>query len=135
MQNVFFESVVDFNHRVLNIQQREVGFLNDAELAISGKCLREEIEEFEECHKAGDIIGSIDGVIDLMYFAVGVLYKMGLTPETITLVGQAVHDANMEKKLGVNAKRGDGSAADAVKPADWVGPEIRIADILDGLNN
>jgi predicted HAD superfamily Cof-like phosphohydrolase len=43
----------------------------------------------------------------------------------------AVHEANMEKKLGVVAKRGDGSAADAVKPEGWIPPEGRIEAILD----
>jgi hypothetical protein len=37
----------------------------------------------------------------------------------------------MEKKLGVNAKRGDGSAADAVKPEGWESPEHRIGAILE----
>lgn len=126
----FANNVVHFNQVVLNIPQREVGFLNEAEFEISQKCLLEEVNEFVESHKNGDIIGTIDGLIDMMYFGVGVLYKLGLTVENIEDIGQHVHDKNMEKKLGVVAKRGDGSAADAVKPENWIGPEVGIGEIL-----
>lgn len=128
----FPHQVVEFNQKVLNIQQRNKDILNKAEYDISVKCLKEEIQEFEEAYENGDYIGQVDALIDLMYFAIGVLYKKGLTPEEIVLCSTAVHEANMEKKLGVNHRRGDGSAADAVKPEGWIAPEQRIIDILDG---
>jgi predicted HAD superfamily Cof-like phosphohydrolase len=127
----FAHQVVDFNQQVLGIAQRPIGMLGDAEFEISKKCLEEETLEFVEAHQAGDIIKAVDGIVDLMYFAVGVLYKMGLTPDQIVEIQTAVHEANMEKKLGVVAKRGDGSAADAVKPEGWIPPEGRIEAILD----
>ena len=128
----FVDQVVEFNQRVLKIDQREVDMLKPNEFEISMKCLQEELDEFEEAFKSGDIIGCIDAIIDLKYFAVGVMYKMGLTPENKKLCMTAVHEANMEKKLGVNTKRAVEGAADAVKPAGWVPPEERIANILDG---
>lgn len=128
----FAIQVVEFNQKVLKIEQRECAMLNDAEYNISVKCLHEEIHEFSEAHSHGDFIGCVDGMIDLMYFATGVLYKLGLTAQEIDMCSSAVHEANMEKKLGVNHHRGDGSAADAIKPADWAPPEERIATILDG---
>lgn len=131
--NKFFSDVVDFNQRVLNIEQREVGMLNQAEFDISKKSLQEEVDEFVEAHNNGDLISTIDSVVDLMYFGVGVLYKLGLNAEQIGDICSAVHNANMDKKLGVVAKRGDGSAADAVKPEGWVGPEERIGNILDAI--
>ena len=128
----FPHQVVEFNAKVLNIGQRDKDMLAQAEHDISKKCLTEEINEFLEAHANGDFVGCVDAMIDLMYFANGVLYKMGLTPDEIVQCSTAVHEANMEKKLGVNHRRGDGSAADAIKPADWVSPEERIMDILDG---
>ena len=127
----FALNVVDFNQRVLKIDQRKLDMLSPEELEISKKCLLEEVTEFLDAHNEGDMIGCIDAMIDLKYFATGVLYKMGLTAETIDKCELAVHECNMEKKLGVNHRRGDGSAADAVKPENWRGPEERIADILD----
>ena len=131
--NRFVSEVVHFNQVILGIEQRPVGLLNDAELNISIKSLNEEIDEFETEHANGNIIGAIDGIVDLLYFGIGVLYKMGLSDEEIGQVCSAVHNANMDKKKGVNARRGDGSAADAVKPENWVGPEERIASILDAI--
>lgn len=127
----FPHQVVEFNSRVLNIQQRPKDMLSKAEYDISVKCLKEEVQEFEEAYNQGDYIGAVDAMIDLMYFAVGVLYKKGLSANQIESCCTAVHEANMEKKLGVNHRRGDGSAADAVKPEGWVAPEQRIIDILD----
>ncbi len=131
MSQHFIDQVVEFNQRVLNIGQREVDMLNSQEFEISMKCLQEELDEFEEAFKNGDLIGCIDAIIDLKYFAVGVLYKMGLSPDTQKACCTAVHSANMEKKLGVNAKRAVEGAADAVKPEGWVSPEERIIEILD----
>lgn len=124
-------NVVDFNQRVLKIDQRQIGMLIPDEFDISVKCLNEEVREFQEAFAKGDLVGMIDAMVDLKYFATGVMYKLGLSALTIDRCEEAVHYANMEKKLGVNAHRGDGSAADAVKPIDWVGPEERISRILD----
>jgi predicted HAD superfamily Cof-like phosphohydrolase len=126
-----FTSVIDFNQRVLHVLPRPLGLLNEAETEITAKCLREESDEFEAAIAEGDFIGAVDALVDSIYFAIGGLYKLGLTAESIEQSIFAVHNANMEKKLGVNARRGDGSAADAVKPEGWVGPEERISVILD----
>lgn len=127
----FTRNIVDFNQKVLGIAPREKNMLNDSEFDITMECLQEEVREFMESHIGGDFIGCIDAIVDLRYFAVGVLYKLGLTAEQIEQIDQAVHDANMQKKLGKKEGRGDGVAADAVKPEGWVSPEERIAAILD----
>lgn len=127
----FAHQVIDFNQKVLKIEVRVHAPLAVHEHDISIKCLEEEIREFKEAHETGDFIGQIDAIIDLQYFAMGMLYKMGLTGEQIDRCMTAVHEANMEKKLGVVARRGDGTAADAVKPTDWVAPEQRIGEILE----
>lgn len=217
--NKVIESIVEFNQRVLGIAQRKLASLNKSEANISVESILEEYQEYKDAHKEGDFIKGIDAIGDLIYFAVGVLYKLGQTPSEIfasitdeslnhqggifhaigkyfqvsdekgfvasadideiealikskleefkkfndseDVVGQincvaqilkfavsfmlemgisedkaeqillAIHDANMTKKLGVNAKRGDGVAADAVKPADFVPPEKRIEQILE----
>lgn len=131
MTKSFVEQVVEFNQRVLKIEQRPVGMLSQAEFEITMKSLQEELDEFEEAYKNGDMIGCIDALIDLRYFAVGALYKQGLSAQTISSCDVAVHDANMEKKLGVVEKRATDGAADAVKPEGWIAPEMRIIEILD----
>lgn len=121
--------IIDFNQLILGIEQREKGLLAPDEFAISHKCLAEEVEEFIIAHDAGNLIGSIDAIIDNIYFAFGILYKLGLNAEEINRCIAAVHLCNMTKKRGTNAKR-DTGAADAIKPADWIGPEDRIKEIL-----
>jgi len=127
----FVDQVIEFNQQVLKIEQRPIDMLPKNEFEISMKCLQEELDEFEEAYKNGDLIGCIDAIIDLRYFAIGVLYKKGLTAEAIKLCDTAVHSANMEKKLGTNAKRAVEGAADAVKPVGWIPPEERIIEILE----
>jgi len=134
MDNVkqdFVSQVVDFNQNVLKIEPRFLSMLPTHEFQLSMACLQEEIDEFEEAYRNGDLIACIDSIIDLRYFAIGVLYKMGLKSETINKCDTAVHEANMEKKLGVVVKRAVDGAADAVKPEGWVAPEKRIEAILD----
>ena len=130
MTHQYVEDIIEFNQRVLGIQQRELGMMPEAESDITIKCLNEEAEEFQMAYDNLDFIGTIDALIDSIYFAVGAMYKQGLDARQISQCMDAVHQANMEKKLGVNHHRGDGSAADAVKPEGWVSPEERIAEIL-----
>lgn len=130
-QQTFAHQVVDFNQQVLKIEQRKQGFLDEGTADISVSCLQEELDEFKEALETRDLIGQVDALIDLQYFATGIMYKLGLTPEQINQCQTAVHEANMEKKLGVNAKRGDGETKDAVKPEGWISPEQRIGSILE----
>jgi len=127
----FAEAVVQFNSQVLGIEQRPPASLCTAEFNHGLKCLNEEVVEFGEAHVQADYIGQIDALVDLMYFATGLMYKLGLTPAQIHACQMAVHDANMTKKKGVVAKR-DTGAPDAVKPEGWIPPEARIAKIVLG---
>lgn len=133
-----WHDIVRFNRDILGIEPRELGNMSAEESDITIKCLIEEAEEFQEAFDNLDFIGTVDALIDSIYFAVGALYKQGLTAEEMAACMNAVHQANMEKKLGINHRRGDGTAADAVKPEGWESPEERIAHILgarSGNNN
>lgn len=123
--------VVEFNQKILGIEPRKLGLMTPLEFSLSLKQLREEILEMEEAYDKGDLIGVVDGLIDLKYFLLGVVYKHGISEQVFNEMFQAVHEANMEKKLGVKKGReGFGNSADAVKPEDWVPPEARIQEIL-----
>lgn len=127
----FAHQVIDFNQTVLKIQPRSQAPLSVAEFDITVKALNEEVQEFIDASHETDYIGQIDALIDLQYFAMGALYKLGLTADQINCCCTAVHVANMTKKKGVKQSRGDGSAADAIKPEGWVAPEQRIGEILE----
>lgn len=125
----FIKAVVQFNQEVLGIAQRTPTPLAAKELDLSVKCLNEEVEEFCDASREGDYIGQVDAIVDLMYFSIGILYKLGLTPKQAHECCMAVHQANITKKKGVNAKR-DTGAADAVKGEDWVPPEENLRKII-----
>lgn len=215
----FVEQIVNFNKEVLGIEQRVQSLIPANEAQISIESLVEEANELREAFEGQDFIKAVDAVADTLFFAVGVMYKFGLTSNQITnailnqyngrlqhpmsaiyeagvelsehigfpedkltleyaqsiegfvnefsnnyehndfvnsvgsislicracaaifaefglsankaeRVMDAVYTANMTKKRGANAKRGDGQTADAVKPADFVPPETKIAEIL-----
>ena len=130
-----FVSVPTFQTEILGIPVAEKGLLTDDTFNLSMRQLNEELDEFEDAHDAKDFIGCIDAQIDLIYFAIGNLHKMGLTPEEMQKCFAAVHDANMTKVRGTVERAGVESDEDAVKPADWVSPEERIANILGGCAN
>jgi predicted HAD superfamily Cof-like phosphohydrolase len=127
----FIGAVVQFNQEILGISQRTPMGMLESEEAITIKCLREELEELMHAMELCSVVDQVDAIIDLIYFAIGALYKIGLTEQQIHDCCMAVHTANMLKKKGVNAKRETG-AADAVKPADWIAPEAAIHGILFG---
>ncbi len=215
----FVEQIVNFNKEVLGIEQRVQSLIPANEAQISIESLVEEANELREAFEGQDFIKAVDAVADTLFFAVGVMYKFGLTSNQITnailnqyngrlqhpmsaiykagvelsehigfpedkltleyaqsiedfvnefsnnyehndfvnsvgsislicracaaifgefglsankaeRVMDAVYTANMTKKRGANAKRGDGQTADAVKPADFIPPETKIAEIL-----
>jgi predicted HAD superfamily Cof-like phosphohydrolase len=128
----FATDVVAFNRDILGIDRRTKSLLEAAELDQTTKCLREEIDELERAHQNTDFIEGVDALIDLVYFAIGGLYRMGLSPEEIAQCAEIIHNCNMRKEKGVVWRRGDGSAADATKPSGWKGPEELMAVVLGG---
>ena len=101
-----------------------------ATVSLSVKQLREEIEEFEEAVREGDLVKAIDALIDLQYFHHGIVYKMGVPSALYFLAFSEVHKANMEKQKGVKAERGDYGVPDANKPIGWQPPEEKIRELL-----
>lgn len=125
------QQVEAFNQEILGIAKRDLGWMEENEFQLSLKQLREEIDEIEEAYQNQDLVGVIDGLIDLDYFHKGVIYKHGIQEPLYNDLFLAVHQANMEKKKGVKATRqGFGNAADAVKPEGWLPPEKRLQKIL-----
>lgn len=127
----FAHKVIEFNQKILGIQPRIQCPLSLPEFEITVKALKEETEEFITASKEVDYIGQIDALIDLQYFAMGALYKLGLTADQINRCCYAVHEANMKKVRGIKKSRGDGSAVDAIKLSGWIPPEQRIGEILE----
>lgn len=86
------------------------------------KFLREELKEYEEAVRAGDLEKAFDALLDLAYVTYGTAYLHGFPWST---GWDRVHEANMKK---VRAERADQSARrsvfDVVKPAGWTPPDL-----------
>ena len=86
--------------------------------------LFEEITEMRDAVEAQDIAGIVDGMVDMIYYAIGNALLMGvdLTPHFLE-----VHLANMEKEHNPNAN--PDTEKRVTKPPRWQAP--RIQQILD----
>lgn len=109
------KDVDDFQRRVLELPIR-LDLLPTHRLVFRADHMREEINEFVEAHTNGDYAAALDGLVDLVYIAIGAMLEMGVLPEDAFGI---VHEANM-KKLRGETKRGE--AYDAVKPEGWEPP-------------
>lgn len=123
-----FKQIVEFNQQIIKIEPRPLGLLSLDEMTFTCRAVNEEMEELRQAHNAGDVIGSVDALLDSIYFAVGGLYKLGLTAEQMEKCMDAVHKSNMTKVRGTTAR---GHENDAVKPEGWVAPEEAIGMVLD----
>lgn len=87
--------------------------------------LSEELIEFAE---STDAHGELDALIDIIYFAIGGMYQMGLGSDEVEACFNRVHEANMTKKAGTKPGRESVTTGDAVKPEGWKEP--RFDDIF-----
>lgn len=88
--------------------------------------LYEELWEFEQAHKHGDLARAADSLIDLVYVALGTALWMGLPWQKLW---DEVQRANMEKVPALNAEAskdgtGRGHQFDVIKPKGWNPPDI-----------
>lgn len=98
------------------------GFLPKDLMDFRTKFLDEELDELKKGIEEGNLGEVCDGLIDLVYVALGTLYLMRFP----TALGWAeVHNANMSKvkaRSAEDSKRGH--ASDIVKPQGWRKPDI-----------
>lgn len=126
-----FKRVEEFQGSVLNISDKPMQLMNDDEHDFVMGCLLEEVDEINCSHITKDYVGCIDGYIDLIYFAMGGLTRMGLSHDVSLKIFEAVHQHNMLKVKGIKDEREVQHENDAIKPEGWVSPEEKISQILD----
>jgi predicted HAD superfamily Cof-like phosphohydrolase len=123
--------IYEFNRKVLGVDPRQMVLpldLPEEEWLIAA--LKEEIQEYED---ANNLPEKVDALIDLCYFAIGGLIKLGLNEEQTQDCFDAVHRANMTKKSGINNTRpNDGSIVDAIKDENFQDPTEVIKEIING---
>jgi len=128
-----FTKAAAFNQLVLNLEPRTPGLQSMEECKLSVHQLKEEADELMDAAMNDDYVGCIDAVIDSLYFAYGILYKLGLNEEDVDALYSIVHNANLQKKLGIKANRPGFDAADAIKENGWQAPEEQMKDYIHSI--
>lgn len=96
------------------------------------KFLHEELQEFHDACVDGDLVAAWDALLDLVYVAKGTALLMGLGPREWYEGMLAVQTANMLKERVPSAEASKrGHAYDVCKPPGWVGPEERLAQLIE----
>lgn len=83
--------------------------------------MKEELQEFEDAHAAGDLAEAADALIDLVYVAMGTAYMMGLPWDELWNDVQRANMTKVRALVASDSKRG--TTYDVVKPPGWVPPQ------------
>lgn len=112
-----YNLVVEFQKKVLN-NKPYFDLPNDQEFLFMVNTLEEELQEFKDGFKNKSYNEMADALIDLIYFALGHSFRMGINFNDNFLL---VHKANMQK-IKANTSRGE---TDAEKPEGWQEPKFK----------
>lgn len=109
--------VYQFQKEVIKIPfPKKARMLPKARLAFAYNAFDEENTELLTALTFND---QADAILDLMYFAIGRLYEMGIPEDVVDKYFNNVHIANMNKERGMTER---GSEDDASKPEGWKPP-------------
>ncbi len=75
-----------------------------------------------------DAVDRLDKACDAIIFAIGSMTKLGLDHHAITKALNIVNDAN-KAKLGMSRD----AEGKLLKPEGFVGPEVKLQELLDGI--
>ena len=128
--NSMYEDVVEFHQQILGVEPELFPTFRDPDWVQERyDFMQEELEEFITGAIREDMVDAVDGLLDLIYVALGTLYMMGIKMPD---VWDVVHAANMRKVRGTTKR---GNKIDAAKPEGWVGPEDELRRILGSTNH
>jgi len=122
-----FKKVEEFNRTVIGMDRDLGHIMEQSEEDFLIGCLHEEIGEFQA---ATNLVDRVDALMDLIYFAVGGLSRLGIPAEKSEAIFNVVHTKNMSKKKGAKVGRGMTDPTDAFKPEGWISPEAEIEAII-----
>ena len=122
--------VFQFNQQVLRIHPSLPTPLVGGRMEWLTMALEEEIRELHEAESTAE---QVDALIDLAYFAIGGLCRIGLTEDQAKACFDTVHQYNMRKSTGVKAGREVEGVSDAIQlELNLPRPEIIMVEILYG---
>jgi predicted HAD superfamily Cof-like phosphohydrolase len=119
--NPIVASLLEFNQAfdIPKLDSPDIGPEELIELRI--KLLREEVEEYAEAARAGDLVEVIDALADIGYILAGTILNHGMQ-NIYDDAFDEVHRSNMAKLVdGKVLRREDGKV---MKPQGWTAPQL-----------
>jgi len=117
-----FQMVADFHKKFGLEPTSQPDFPVEQIWKLKNVHMQEELDELRAAAINGDLEEYFDGLIDLVYVALGAAYLAGLPFEQGFL---RVHQANMTKVRALRSSESKrGSTYDIVKPAGFVAPTL-----------
>ena len=116
------KDVYEFNQKIIGTKQPErFSVLNRERLLFALTAMYEELNEFTVANNCNNVGEALDAMIDLIYFALGRCYEMGITIEQFEKCWNIVQEKNMAKKRGTKNR---GTDQDAMKPEGWQAADL-----------
>jgi predicted HAD superfamily Cof-like phosphohydrolase len=119
--NPIVASLLEFNQAfgIPKLDSPDIGPEDMIELRI--KLLREEVEEYAEAARAGDMVEILDALADIGYILAGTIINHGMQHIYDDAFNE-VHRSNMAKLVdGKVLRREDGKV---MKPEGWTPPQL-----------
>lgn len=121
-----FELVSEFHKKFELEPTAQPDFPIEEIWMLKNRHMQEELDEIRAACLIGDLEQYFDGIIDLVYVALGAAYLAGLPFEEGF---RRVHEANMKKIRAITAEDSKrGSTYDIIKGRDWIAPAL--SDLL-----
>ena len=119
--NPIVKSLLEFNEAFEIPYLREPGLSSDELIELRIKLLSEEVEEYAEAARTGDLVEVLDALADIAYILAGTIINHGMQ-EIYDDAFNEVHRSNMAKLVdGKVIRREDGKV---MKPEGWQPPQL-----------
>ena len=119
-------SLLEFNEAFDIPKLDAPGLSSEDMIELRIKLLKEEVEEYAEAARAGDMVEVLDALADIGYILAGTIINHGMQHIYDNAFNE-VHRSNMAKLVdGKVIRREDGKV---LKPEDWQAPQL--AQFLD----
>ena len=124
--NPMVASLLEFNEAFDIPKLDAPGLSSEDMIELRIKLLREEVEEYAEAARAGDMVEVLDALADIGYILAGTIINHGMQHIYDNAFNE-VHRSNMAKLVdGKVIRREDGKV---LKPEGWQAPQL--AQFLD----
>ena len=119
--NPIVASLLEFNNAFEIPKIDSPGLSNDELIELRIKLLKEEVEEYAEAARAGDLVEVLDALADIGYILAGTIINHGMQ-HIYDDAFDEVHRSNMAKLVdGKVLRREDGKV---MKPEGWQPPNL-----------